>query len=87
VAHELEVEAGENAMLLVDWLGELIYLGEAEGFVPERIASLELGDGRLRATVEGHIGEPSHLVKAVTLHRLEFRQVDDHWRARVVLDV
>ena len=87
MAHELEVEAGENAMLLVDWLGELIYLGEAEGFVPERIALLELGDGRLRATVEGHIGEPNHLVKAVTLHRLEFRQVDDHWRARVVLDV
>jgi SHS2 domain-containing protein len=55
--------------------------------VPERIASLELGDGRLRARVEGHRGEPSQLVKAITLHRLEFRQLDDGWRARVVIDV
>jgi SHS2 domain-containing protein len=85
---ELEVEADEDAMLLVEWLGELIYLSEAEGFMPERIASLELGAGGLRAKVEGRHGEPRHLVKAVTLHRLELRQGDgDSWHARVVLDV
>jgi SHS2 domain-containing protein len=88
VTRKLEVEADEEAMLLVEWLGELIYLSEAEGFVPERIASLELGDGRLRATVEGRDGEPRHLVKGATLHRLEFRQGNGNgWRARVVLDV
>jgi SHS2 domain-containing protein len=88
MTRDLEVKADEDAMLLVEWLGELIYLSEADGFVPERIASLELGDGRLRATVEGHNGEPRNLVKAVTLHRLEFRQADGGgWRARVVLDV
>jgi SHS2 domain-containing protein len=88
VTRELEVKADESAMLLVEWLGELIYLSEADGFVPERIASFELGEGRLRATVEGHDGEPRNLVKAVTLHRLELRHGDgDGWRARVVLDV
>jgi SHS2 domain-containing protein len=88
VTRTLQVEADEQAMLLVEWLGELIYLSEAEGFVPERIASLELSGGRLRATVEGHDGEPRHLVKGATLHRLEFRQGNgDGWRARVVLDV
>jgi SHS2 domain-containing protein len=85
---ELEVEADEDAMLLVEWLGELIYLSEAEGFVPERVASLEFAEGRLRARVEGHEGESRHLVKGVTLHRLELRpQEDGGWRARVVLDV
>lgn len=85
---ELEVEADEPALLLAEWLSELVYLADAEQFVSERIAAVELGEDRLRATIEGHIGEPRPLVKAVTLHRLEF-QPDDTvgWRARVVLDV
>jgi SHS2 domain-containing protein len=87
--HELELEADdEPALLLVEWLSELVYLGEVERFVPERVAELELRDGRLRARVEGHRGQPAHLVKGVTLHRLELRGDDTvGWRARVVLDV
>ena len=85
---ELEVEADEPALLLVEWLSELVYLSEAEQFVPERIGSLHLGEGTLRATIEGHRGEPRQLVKGVTLHRLELRpDGDTGWRARVVLDV
>ena len=85
---ELTLEADDPPMLLVAWLDELVYLGETEGFVPERVTALELDDGSLRATVEGHAGEPRHLVKAVTLHRLELRPDDGGgWRARVVLDV
>lgn len=88
VTQELAITADEPGLLLVEWLNELVYLGEAQQFVPERVASLELGDGRLRATVEGHRGEPRQLVKAVTLHRLEFRRDDTvGWRARVVFDV
>jgi SHS2 domain-containing protein len=84
----IELEAPEQAMLLVDWLNELLYLADAEQFVPERIVSLDLDDGRLRATVEGQFGEPSQLLKAVTLHRLEFRRDETvGWRAHVVLDV
>jgi SHS2 domain-containing protein len=86
--HELELVAEEPPLLLAEWLSELVYLADAEQFVPERIAALELGEDRLRATIEGHLGEPRPLVKAVTLHRLEFRRDDTvGWRARVVLDV
>jgi SHS2 domain-containing protein len=85
---EVEVEAPDRALLLVEWLSELVYLSETEQLVPERVASLELADGKLRAIVEGRRGEPSHLVKAVTLHRLELRpDARVGWRARVVLDV
>ena len=88
MTRELEVEAEESSMLLVEWLSELVYLSEAEQFVPAQIASLELSDGRLRATLEGHRGEPRHLVKAVTLHRLALWQDEAAgWHARVVLDV
>jgi SHS2 domain-containing protein len=87
-AHDVDLEADERALLLVEWLGELAYLAEAKQFVPERVAALELRDGGLRAKVEGRRGKPAHLVKAVTLHRLELRQDDTvGWRARVVLDV
>jgi SHS2 domain-containing protein len=88
VSREIEVEAEDHALMLVEWLSELVYLSETERFVPERIASLELADGKLRATVEGHRGQPRHLIKAVTLHRLELlRDAKVGWRARVVLDV
>ena len=85
---EVEVEANEPGLLLVEWLSELLYRADAEGFVPERVASLELDGNRLRATVEGRLGEPSQLLKAVTLHRLEFGEDSRAgWRAHVVLDV
>jgi SHS2 domain-containing protein len=88
VTREVEVAADDGALLLVEWLSELVYLSELEELVPERIAALELTEGRLRATVQGHRGRPRHLVKAVTLHRLELTGDDDAgWRARVVLDV
>jgi SHS2 domain-containing protein len=88
VTREVQVAADDRALLLVEWLSELVYLSELEELVPERIAALELTEGRLRATVQGHRGRPRHLVKAVTLHRLELSGDDDAgWRARVVLDV
>jgi SHS2 domain-containing protein len=87
VTREVQVEANDHALLLVEWLSELVYLSEVEQLVPERMIELELRDGGLRATVKGHRGTPRHLVKGITLHRLELRQDDDGWRARVVLDV
>lgn len=85
---ELRLEAEDRELLLLDWLSELVYLGETEGFVPERVATLDLGPGGLHAKIEGRLGEPRQLVKAVTLHRLEFRRDGtEGWRARVVLDV
>lgn len=85
--HEVELSAGDRALLLADWVGELVFLAEVEGFVPDRVSALELAGGRLRATVEGRRGSPRHLVKAVTLNNLTLEQADDHWYARLVLDV
>jgi SHS2 domain-containing protein len=85
---ELELAAGDLAALLADWLDELVYLADAQRFVPEGVAAFELADASLRATVRGHRGEPGALVKAVTRHRLAFEPAGAAgWRARVVLDV
>jgi SHS2 domain-containing protein len=83
----VELSGVDRAALLADWLAELAFLGETRGLVPERLSSLQLTEGGLRATVEGWQGEPPHLVKAATYHRLSFEQGNGSWHARVVLDV
>jgi SHS2 domain-containing protein len=85
---EVELEGDERGVLLADWLNELVYLADADGFVPTRLAQLELADGGLRASVRGHRGRPTPLVKAASLHGLEYRPTPEgRWHARVVLDV
>jgi SHS2 domain-containing protein len=86
-SRELELAASDDALLLVDWLTELVFLAEVEHFVPERVIDLEVGGGRLRATVAGHRGQPRHIVKAVTLNGLSLEQQGESWHGRVVLDV
>jgi SHS2 domain-containing protein len=84
---EIAIAGDDRALLLVDWLNELVYLAEIDGFVPERLAAFELGGGGLRATVAGRRSDPPHLVKAVTLSNLEFAEKGGAWHGRVVLDV
>lgn len=86
-SHELELEAPDPASLLAEFLGELVFLAETRSFVPEQATSLDVDDTHLRATVEGSVGEPPHLVKAVTYHGLELRREDNGFHAHAVLDV
>lgn len=76
----------DRELLLADWLSELVFLAEAEAFVPRALVGLELGDG-LQATVEGELGRPRHLVKAVAHRGLELSQREGRWHGHVVLDV
>jgi SHS2 domain-containing protein len=85
--HHVVVDSEDRAVRLVEWLEELVFLAETEDFVPERLASLELDDGELRAEVEGRRGRPAHLVKAITYHGLAVEERPNGWHARVVLDV
>jgi SHS2 domain-containing protein len=86
-ARTIELEAGDRAALLADWLAELAFVAESEGLVPERLEGLELEDSRLRAIVRGRTGSPPHLVKAATYHRLSLEQTERGWHATVILDV
>jgi SHS2 domain-containing protein len=84
---EVVVSAPDRATLLAEWLTELVYLVEDRGLIPERAERLDLSEGGIDATVSGRLSSPPHLVKAVTYHRLDMREEDETWRARVVLDV
>lgn len=84
---EVRLEAADRATLLVDWLSELVFLADTDGFVADRVVELELGEGSLRATLAGRVGTPRQLVKAATYHDLVLDRRGDGWFARVVLDV
>jgi SHS2 domain-containing protein len=85
--HDVELSAPDGATLLADWLAEIAYLAESHGFVPERLEWQELTDTRLSARLQGFTGEPPHLVKGVTYHRLTLEPSESGWRATAVLDV
>lgn len=79
--------AGDPAGLLAEWLSELLFLAETEGFVPERLDEIELLDGAVTGTVSGLAVSPRPIVKGVTYHDLRFERDGKGWRATVVLDV
>jgi SHS2 domain-containing protein len=87
VEREIVLADRERTLLLADWLDELVFLAEVDGFVADRIETLALAADGLRATVVGRHSRPRHLVKAVTLDRLELERRERTWYAHVVLDV
>jgi protein archease len=86
VERPVDVVASDPPALLAAWLDELLFLADAEQLVPES-AEVSVSESRATGRIRARRGQPRPLVKAVTLHRLRFRQEDGVWRGRVVLDV
>ena len=91
----LELEAVDLEQLLVEWLGEAVYLFEVDEMVFSRArveVSKVAGGWRIRASASGERFDPGRHrlkvpIKGVTYHRLEVRRDGESWRARVVLDI
>lgn len=67
LAREVRLEARDRGSLLVDWLEELIYLADTEGFVPAGV-QLQVAETSVSGTVAGCVGTIDPLVKAATYH-------------------
>jgi len=87
VERAISLAAEDRPRLLAAWLGELAFLAETQGLVPEALSVLRLGEGVIDANVCARVADPPHLIKAVTYHRLAFEAHGERWRARAVLDV
>ena len=89
---ELAIEADDAGALLVDWLGEVVYLGDSRDAV---VTSLEMDEvterraaGRLGiAPRDEALYEGGTQVKAITYHRLAVEETGDGWSATVYVDV
>jgi len=87
--------AESRQSLLVNFLNELVFLIDTEGFLAssaEVSAGPADGGWKLQASLKGETGAfKKHsrglLVKAATYHKLLLENKDGLWRARVILDV
>jgi SHS2 domain-containing protein len=92
---EIQLSNDKLDMLLFDFLQELIFLKDAERLLL-RIREAQIGKTDdnyfVQATAEGELldAERHHQradVKAVTLHDFSVEQVEDAWKAKVLLDI
>jgi SHS2 domain-containing protein len=91
----IRLESGELDLLLHDWLSELLFRFDTDGFLARAVAvqlRAVAAGWRLDAAVVGERGAGDRLpinvlVKAVTYHALDVRETPTGWKARVVLDI
>jgi SHS2 domain-containing protein len=78
--------------LLVNWLSEILYLNDGEGWLFHDFRVQELGEKLIIATADGEKFDRARhrvkvLVKAVTYHQLALEETPQGWRAQVYVDV
>jgi SHS2 domain-containing protein len=91
-SREVTLTCKDRQQLLVQWLSEILYLYDGEGFVPAAITIRTLSPTRLEATLQGTRFSPEHHrarvdVKAVTYHQLLVEETGAEARIRVFLDI
>ncbi|MDQ3953493.1 MAG: archease [Actinomycetota bacterium] len=88
----IEIEAGDTGALLVDWLGEVLYVHDSRDAVVTSLGMTEVTERR----AAGRLGiaprddasyEGGTQVKAITYHRLAVEQAGDGWSATLYVDV
>jgi SHS2 domain-containing protein len=92
---EVVLSAEAIDLLLVDWLSELVYRFDTDGWLAREVEVhvSETPEGwALRARLNGGRLDPERqevrvLVKAVTYHALEVNKTGTGWRARVIFDI
>jgi len=89
---EMEIEEEKTDELLADWLRELLYKFNGEGYLLRDFKIEEIGEKSLKARVGGEKLDLSRHplkteIKAVTYHQLEVKKTDKGWEAQVIFDV
>jgi SHS2 domain-containing protein len=92
VEKTIETEAEALDDLMVNWLGELLYLHDTEGFLFKRFEVESISGNRLKARAAGEVLDLSRHeiktgVKAVTYHQLYVEKREAGWEAQVILDL
>lgn len=91
----IEIESTDLEYLFFDWLSELLYRFETNGWL-STVADVSLDGNTLRATVHGSRFDkdqhkPSHEVKAITYHGLLVQRQGpaqhDSWLGEVIVDI
>ena len=85
---QIELQAEDVEMLLVDWLSELLYLGERENVAFVEFDMMEVTAHGLRAVARGGpIIEHQGHIKAVTFSELDVKETEEGYETVIVFDV
>jgi SHS2 domain-containing protein len=88
----LTLDAIDREDLLVQWLGELLYVYDTQRFLCCDATFTVLEATHLEAMIYGEtLDESRHPIdteiKAVTYHQVEVKQIGTGWQAQVIFDV
>lgn len=95
-AKEITIDYNDLEGLLFRWIDELLFLFDTEKFAISRKIVLNLGKNDVYYIKAVLYGEPYDIekhgftgliVKAMTFHMMEIRQIDDYWMLQYVVDV
>ncbi len=88
----IQAEGSDPASLLVNWLSEILYLQDAEGWLFCDFEVRSVADHLLSAVARGEKFDRARhqvklLVKAITYHQLALQHIPEGWRAQVYVDI
>ena len=88
----VDIQGTDPASLLVNWLSEVLFLHDAEGWLFCDYEVRSLRDTSLLATARGEKFDRGRhqaklLVKAITYHQLALEETAGGWRAQVYVDI
>ena len=88
----IRAEGTDPSSLLVNWLSEILYLQDAEGWLFCDFEVRRLDDHSVAAVARGERFDRARhqaklLVKAITYHQLALEQTAQGWRAQVYVDI
>jgi len=88
----LFIEGEDFSDLMVRWLGEILYLFDAEKLLVRRIVIKSISPDRLQAVLSmvrfnGARHQILREIKAVTYHQISVERKDDEWEARIIFDI
>ena len=87
-ADEIRLHAPDRAALLIDWLNELLYLGEANNARYYAFTFHRLTPTLLEAHVAGDpLVSRWKTIKAATFHDLRISETPEGWEVTVVFDI
>jgi len=88
---EVTLTSDSKEHLLIQWLNELIFLFDAQGFIG-KVFNVTIYDDKLKAEIVGgnfdpQINESRLLIKAATYHTLSLQKTNSLWEATVIFDI
>lgn len=89
---EIRAQGDSGESLLVNWIGECLYVHEVEGFVVHRIELGTFGETLIHAVLHGEVLDPGRhrlgtVVKGATYHGLRITARDGVHEVRLIVDV